>query len=42
MVKDNNNGTITTIEGNTGRGKVEERIRPKWQVVGYGYPEYAA
>lgn len=42
VVKDNNNGTITTIEGNTGRGKVEERIRPKWQVVGYGYPEYAA
>ncbi|WP_240777869.1 hypothetical protein [Nonomuraea basaltis] len=34
-------GTISTIEGNTGNGKVEERVRPKSQVVGYGYPEYA-
>ncbi|MEV5891491.1 CHAP domain-containing protein [Nonomuraea fuscirosea] len=42
VVKDNQNGTISTIEGNTGNGKVEERIRPKSQVVGYGYPEYAA
>ncbi|MEV4471299.1 CHAP domain-containing protein [Nonomuraea sp. NPDC049504] len=40
--KDNQNGTITTIEGNTGNGKVEERIRPKSQVVGYGYPQYRA
>lgn len=39
--KDNGNGTITTIEGNTGNGKVEERVRPKSQVVGYGYPDYA-
>lgn len=38
--QDNRNGTITTIEGNTGNGKVEERIRPKSDVVGYGYPEY--
>lgn len=38
--KDNGNGTITTIEGNTGNGQVEERVRPKSQVVGYGYPEY--
>ncbi|SEH04095.1 CHAP domain-containing protein [Nonomuraea solani] len=38
--QDNGNGTITTIEGNTGNGKVEQRIRPKSQVVGYGYPEY--
>lgn len=38
--KDNGNGTITTIEGNTGNGKVEERVRPKSQVVGYGYPVY--
>jgi hypothetical protein len=38
--KDNGNGTITTIEGNTGNGKVEQRIRPKTQVVGYGHPEY--
>ncbi|MEV0612679.1 CHAP domain-containing protein [Nonomuraea sp. NPDC050404] len=42
VVKDNKNGTISTVEGNTGNGKVEERIRPKSQVVGYGYPEYAA
>ncbi|MGP3960495.1 CHAP domain-containing protein [Nonomuraea sp. 3N208] len=42
VVKDNQDGTISTIEGNTGNGKVEERTRPKSQVVGYGYPEYAA
>ncbi|GGL57352.1 hypothetical protein [Planomonospora parontospora] len=35
-------GTITTIEGNTGNGKVEQRIRPKNEVVGYGYPQYAS
>ncbi|MFI7131071.1 CHAP domain-containing protein [Nonomuraea sp. NPDC050153] len=40
--QDNGNGTITTIEGNTGNGRVEQRIRPKSQVVGYGYPEYKA
>jgi hypothetical protein len=40
--KDNGDGTITTIEGNTGNGKVEERVRPTSQVVGYGYPAYAA
>ncbi|MFI6705642.1 CHAP domain-containing protein [Nonomuraea sp. NPDC050478] len=40
--KDNGDGTITTIEGNTGNGKVEERIRPVSQVTGYGYPEYKA
>ncbi|MEV4224336.1 CHAP domain-containing protein [Nonomuraea sp. NPDC049725] len=42
VVKDNGDGTISTIEGNTGNGKVEERVRPKSQVVGYGYPSYAA
>ncbi|MEV4168309.1 CHAP domain-containing protein [Nonomuraea sp. NPDC049709] len=42
VVKDNQNGTISTIEGNTGNGRVEERIRPKSQVVGYGYPQYRA
>ncbi|MEV4801550.1 CHAP domain-containing protein [Nonomuraea sp. NPDC049421] len=41
VVKDNHDGTISTVEGNTGNGKVEERVRPKSQVVGYGYPEYA-
>ncbi|MFC5827141.1 CHAP domain-containing protein [Nonomuraea insulae] len=40
--QDNGNGTITTIEGNTGNGKVEQRVRPKSQVVGYGYPDYRA
>ncbi|GII17995.1 CHAP domain-containing protein [Planomonospora parontospora] len=42
VVKDNGNGTITTIEGNTGNGKVEQRVRPKTEVVGYGYPQYAS
>ncbi|MGW0806065.1 CHAP domain-containing protein [Nonomuraea sp. NPDC002799] len=42
VVKDNHDGTISTIEGNTGHGKVEERVRPTSQVVGYGYPHYAA
>lgn len=41
VIKDNNDGTISTVEGNTGNGRVETRIRPKAQVVGYGYPEYA-
>ncbi|MEV4399198.1 CHAP domain-containing protein [Nonomuraea sp. NPDC049607] len=40
--QDNGDGTITAIEGNTGNGKVEERVRPKSQVVGYGYPQYKA
>jgi hypothetical protein len=38
--KDNGDGTITTIEGNTGNGLVEQRIRPQTDVVGYGYPRY--
>lgn len=42
VVKDNRDGTITTIEGNTDGGKVERRVRPTWQVVGYGYPAYTA
>jgi hypothetical protein len=42
VVKDNQDGTISTIEGNTGNGRVEERVRPKSQVVGYGYPDYAS
>jgi hypothetical protein len=42
VVKDNNDGTISTIEGNTGNGKVEERVRPVSQVAGYGYPSYAS
>jgi cell wall-associated NlpC family hydrolase len=39
--KDNHDGTISTIEGNTS-GKVAERVRSKSDVVGYGYPDYAA
>ncbi|WP_049569862.1 CHAP domain-containing protein [Nonomuraea sp. SBT364] len=42
VVKDNGDGTISTVEGNTGNGRVEERVRPTSQVVGYGYPDYAA
>ncbi|MDF2706482.1 MAG: hypothetical protein K0R62_2134, partial [Nonomuraea muscovyensis] len=36
--KDNGDGTISTVEGNTGNGKVERRVRPVSQVAGYGYP----
>jgi cell wall-associated NlpC family hydrolase len=39
VVKDNGNGTITTVEGNTGNS-VDKKIRPKSEVAGYGYPEY--
>lgn len=42
VVKDNGDGTIKTIEGNTGNGAVETRTRPTWQVTGYGYPLYTA
>ncbi|GGS97023.1 hypothetical protein GCM10010156_64020 [Planobispora rosea] len=38
--QDNGDGTITTIEGNTDRGLVEQRIRRVSEVIGYGYPEY--
>lgn len=40
VVKDNGNGTISTIEGNTDNA-VKEKIRDKSEVVGYGYPDYA-
>ncbi|GII63832.1 hypothetical protein Skr01_39170 [Sphaerisporangium krabiense] len=42
VVKDNGDGTIKTIEGNTGNGKVEVRTRSTGSVAGYGYPNYAA
>ncbi|MDF5753876.1 CHAP domain-containing protein [Spongiactinospora sp. TRM90649] len=42
VMQDNGDGTIKTVEGNTGNGKVEVRTRPTSQVVGYGYPQYAA
>ncbi|MBT2210193.1 MULTISPECIES: CHAP domain-containing protein [Actinomadura] len=40
VVKDNGNGTISTVEGNTGDA-VKQKIRKKSQVVGYGYPDYS-
>jgi hypothetical protein len=42
VVKDNGDGTIKTIEGNTGGGSVEEHVRPTSDVAGYGYPLYTA
>src|SRR5690606_340837 len=41
VVKDNGDGTITTIEGNTD-DKVQKKVRDKGLVVGYGYPDYKA
>ncbi|WP_141576535.1 CHAP domain-containing protein [Actinomadura sp. WMMA1423] len=40
VVKDNGNGKITTIEGNT-ENAVKQKVRDKSEVVGYGYPDYA-
>ncbi|GIH68616.1 CHAP domain-containing protein [Sphaerimonospora thailandensis] len=43
VVRDNGDGTIETIEGNTGDGgAVEERTRSTGYVAGYGYPLYTA
>lgn len=39
VVKDNHDGTIKTIEGNTGDA-VKQRVRDTSTVAGYGYPEY--
>jgi hypothetical protein len=39
-IKDNGDGTIETIEGNTDN-RVAIRERDKSDVVGYGYPDYA-
>ncbi|MFD0854670.1 CHAP domain-containing protein, partial [Actinomadura adrarensis] len=39
VVKDNGDGTITTIEGNT-ENAVKKKIRDKSDVTGYGYPDY--
>ncbi|GAA4143721.1 hypothetical protein GCM10022416_33900 [Actinomadura keratinilytica] len=41
VVKDNGDGTITTVEGNT-NDAVEKRVRSKSLVAGYGYPDYDA
>jgi hypothetical protein len=42
VIKDNGDGTIKTVEGNTGGGQVQIRTRPKSDVTGYGYPLYTA
>ncbi|WP_345437730.1 CHAP domain-containing protein [Actinoallomurus vinaceus] len=39
VVKDDHDGTIETVEGNTDES-VKIRIRPVSEVVGYGYPDY--
>ncbi|MFI0353933.1 CHAP domain-containing protein [Actinomadura sp. 9N407] len=39
VVKDNGDGTIDTVEGNTGNA-VKEKTRKVSQVAGYGYPDY--
>ncbi|TDC68275.1 CHAP domain-containing protein [Actinomadura sp. GC306] len=41
VVKDNGDGTVKTIEGNT-NNKVEKKNRSKSLIVGYGYPDYKA
>jgi hypothetical protein len=40
VIKDNHNGTIQTVEGNTDDA-VRIRTRDTSSVVGYGYPQYA-
>ncbi|MDL4770668.1 CHAP domain-containing protein [Actinomadura xylanilytica] len=40
VAKDNGDGTIKTVEGNTSDA-VQKHVRSKSQVVGYGYPDYA-
>ncbi|KAB2343114.1 CHAP domain-containing protein [Actinomadura rudentiformis] len=40
VIKDNGDGTIQTVEGNTSNAvKIENRS--PGQIVGYGYPDYA-
>jgi len=41
VVKDNGDGTIQTVEGNTNGGEVAAKTRDTSTVVGYGYPAYA-
>jgi cell wall-associated NlpC family hydrolase len=40
VIKDNHDGTIQTVEGNTDDA-VKTRTRKTSSVVGYGYPQYA-
>jgi hypothetical protein len=41
VVKDNGDGTVKTVEGNTGNA-VHQKVREKSEIVGYGYPDYAS
>jgi hypothetical protein len=41
VIKDNGDGTIETVEGNTDDA-VRVRTRDAGEIVGYGYPEYPA
>ncbi|WP_307801649.1 CHAP domain-containing protein [Actinomadura violacea] len=41
VIKDNGDGTIQTVEGNTGNS-VQVKERSTDTVVGYGYPDYAS
>ncbi|MFB4307266.1 CHAP domain-containing protein [Actinomadura sp. GTD37] len=41
VVKDNGDGTVKTIEGNSD-DEVQKKVRDKSEIVGYGYPDYAA
>ncbi|WP_329520070.1 CHAP domain-containing protein [Spirillospora sp. NBC_01491] len=40
VIKDNKDGTVETVEGNTSNA-VKVRQRDTGSIVGYGYPEYA-
>ncbi|WP_067478429.1 CHAP domain-containing protein [Actinomadura hibisca] len=40
VIKDNGDGTVKTVEGNTGNA-VQIKTRNTAQIVGYGYPDYA-
>ncbi len=40
-MKDNGDGTVKTIEGNS-QNEVQKKTRDKSEIVGYGYPDYAA
>ncbi|WP_243716055.1 CHAP domain-containing protein [Actinomadura darangshiensis] len=41
VVKDNGDGTVNTVEGNTDNS-VNQKVRQKSQIVGFGYPDYAS
>ena len=41
VIKDNSDGTIQTVEGNTDDA-VKVRTRDVSSVVGYGYPDYGS